>query len=53
MLDQQAKQLKDDSMKKQKEQLLHNKLIQDQQKSELDKDKKSHEANLEAQKPLV
>lgn len=53
MVDAQMNQLKAQTMKEQKEQLLHNKLIQDQQKSELNKDQKSHQANLEQQTAVV
>lgn len=52
LLQQQENQLKASTMASQKEQLLNNKLQENQQKAELDKDKKSHEANLEVQKPL-
>lgn len=46
-------QLKQKSMQLQKAQLLNNKLTENQQKAELNKDQKTHQANLEQQKSLV
>lgn len=49
----QMNQLKSQSMAMQKEQLLHNKLTENQQKSALKKDEKTNEVNLESQKELI
>jgi hypothetical protein len=53
MVDAQMSKLKADNMKEQKDQLLHNKLLENQQKSELNKDKATHDANLDQAKSLV
>lgn len=49
----QMNKLKAETMKEQKEQLLHNKLVQDQQKAELNKENATHKSNLELQAPVV
>lgn len=52
IIDQQESQMKEQNMERQKEQLLKNKLIENQQKTGLQKELKSHEAQLENEKAI-